>query len=332
VRLTDSLDLVVGETEVLLHRHESLEGAMNNFIADAFHDALALDSQAARTQWASLDVVSMTNGFRFDTVVLPADMLPLGGNFRDGRQPGEVTQRDLWSYFPVAAGMVAADYNGVAIEENLNNILANVFSPNPYIQRGGWYLGLSSNMSQKVDVVRLPGSTSGSRILETRVNGKLIDHSKRYVIASCYGHTFALGRSCRIEGGANTLFFQLADADDYDSAISTVEPLITEGLISNKPGQGAVAGRAAPDNYLHPIHTLRRYLDKVGTITAAKYGHDAAPRVKHVNAFVTVDSTGDGFKDDYASDPLPASSSLPGIVQNVEGLGPEFLKRGVLVK
>lgn len=325
LRVTDPLDIVLGETEILLHRHEALEGAMNNVIADAFLHVLGDAAKAAGpAAWANMDVLSMTNGFRFDTVVLPADMVPAGAQFRDGREPGEVTHRDLWSYFPVAAALVASDYSGVTIEENLNNILANVFSPNPYIQRGGWYLGLSKNMSQKVDVVRLPGSTSGSRIIETRVDGKLMDPSKRYIIASCYGHTFPIGRSCRAEGGTNMLFANLNDGDVYDSGFTFVPPLASEGLINNHPGQGAVAARAAPDNYMHPVHALRMYMDYIGTITEAEYGHSAGQRVHHVNAFKVVNG-------DYEASEIP-TSPLPGIVQPIEGVGPGFLKRGVIVQ
>jgi len=321
LRLVDPLDIVVGRTDILLHRHESIEGAMNNFIADAFLDTM---SGLAKTRdvWASDDisVISMTNGFRFDTVILPADMVGLDQTFRDDRTPGDITLRDLWSYFPIPPAMVAADFSGVAIEDNLNGVLSTVFNPNPFLQRGGWYVGMSSNMSQQVDVVRLPASSSGSRILETRVNGELMDNSKRYVIASCYGHTFAIGRSCRIDGGANTVFYALADGDDYESAISMQAPLASKGLISNQPGQAAVGAFPAPDHYLHPIHALRLFLNKVGTITDAEFG---VGRVQHVNANVIE-------AGHYKQEPIP-QSDIPGIVQPIEGVGPEFLDRGVVV-
>jgi hypothetical protein len=98
---------------------------------------------------------------------------------------------DLWSYFPTAAALVAADYNGIAIEESMNNILTNIFSPHLYIQRGGWYLGLSNNMKQRVDPIRRPLSISGMRIVDTRIDGKLLDPSKRYIIATGWGSNAA---------------------------------------------------------------------------------------------------------------------------------------------
>ncbi|MCK5091047.1 MAG: 5'-nucleotidase C-terminal domain-containing protein, partial [Gammaproteobacteria bacterium] len=240
LRLVDSLDTVVGTTDTLLHRHHSIEGVMNNFFADAVRSIMvdeSLVSSAPNRNWADADVLSMTNGFRFDTVVLPADMVPAGATFQDGRDPGEVTLRDIYSYFPIAPGLVAADFSGSAIEGSLAGVLKNVFDPNPFIQRGGWYLGLSENMTQKIDVINLPKSTSGSRIVETRIDGALINPSKRYVLASCYGHTFPDGRVCRTDGGANAAYFELANPEDYTSAITLVEPIPTPGglpLINNK--------------------------------------------------------------------------------------------------
>jgi 2',3'-cyclic-nucleotide 2'-phosphodiesterase (5'-nucleotidase family) len=321
LRLVDPLETVVGNTDILLHRHHSIEGVMNNFLADAVRETMqGIVQTAPGRTWGNLDVLSMTNGFRFDTVVLPADMVPEGATFQDGRDPGDITLRDIYAYFPISPAVIAADFSGSAIEDSLSGVLKNVFDPNPFIQRGGWYLGLTANMSQKIDVVNLPNSTSGSRIVETRIGADLIDPSKRYVLVSCYGHTFPIGRVCRTDGGANTLYFELYDPENYASGISVVEPATVPGpLINNKapifPYASNPIYRAAPDNFLHPVHVVRRYLDGLPgrTITDAQFG---VGRVQHV------DSTSK-FLDPA---PLP-ESTLPGIVQPIEGSGPSFLKR-----
>lgn len=327
LRLVDSLDTVVGTTDTLLSRHHAIEGVMNNFFADAIRSIVedeGLASSVPGRNWANLDVLSMTNGFRFDTVILPASMVPAGATFSDGRAPGEITLRDIYSYFPIAPALVAADFSGSAIERSLSGVLKNVFDPNPFIQRGGWYLGLSSNMSQKIDVINLPKSTSGSRIVETRIDGVLINPGKRYILASCYGHTFPDGRVCRTDGGANAAYFELSDPEDYNSAIALVEPMSPPGglpLINNKAPISPYASnpifRSTPDNYVHPIHLIRRYLDSIGgAITDAKFG---IGRVQHV------DSTSK-FLDPAD---LP-KSKMPGIIQPVEGSGPRFLERGIV--
>lgn len=321
LRLVDPLETVVGKTDTLLHRHHSIEGVMNNFLADAVRETmLGLVNTAPGRNWGELDVLSMTNGFRFDTVVLPAEMVPEGATFQDGRNPGDITLRDIYAYFPIAPAVVAADFSGSAIEDSLSAVLKNVFDPNPFIQRGGWYLGLSANMDQKIDVVNLPNSTSGSRIVETRVGTELIDPSKRYVLVSCYGHTFPIGRVCRTDGGANALYFELNDPEDYASSITVVEPTAVTGpLINNKapvfPYATNPIHRATPDNYLHPVHVVRRYLDSLpdNMITDAQFG---VGRVQHVDS-----------KSKFL-DPAPLpESTLPGIVQPIDGSGPSFLER-----
>ena len=302
-RLMDPLDTVVGQTEVTLHRHHSIEGVMNNFIADAVRETMkdiVLSASGGTRDWSNLDVISMTNGFRFDTVV----------------HPGEITLRDLYSYFPIAPAVTAADFSGSAIESGLDGVLKNVFDPNPYIQRGGWYLGLSSNITQKIDLVNLPKSTSGSRILETRIDGKLIDPGKRYVLASCYGHTFPNGRVCRTDGGANMVFFELSDGDDYNSTINVVEPLPVGRLIDNKTPRTPIR-RMAPDNYVHIVNLLRRYL-ATNTISESRYG---VGRVKHV----------DSTTKNLAPSEIPEEPGMPGIIQPIEGSGPSFLNRIIQV-
>lgn len=127
-----------------------------------------------------------------------------------------------------------------------------------------------------------------------------------------------------MEGSTNIIFFELDDGDDYSQGIDFTKPLATEGLIINQPGQHTVAARAAPDDYLHPIHALRMYLDDIGVITDVEYGHDAEHRVEHVNA----NKISGG---QYVHEELP-TSDIPGIVQPIEGIGPNFLERGVIVQ
>ena len=307
-QLVDPLDTVVGTTDVLLHRHGALEGVMNNFIADAIWTVLNdVVSSSMVNGWSGVDI-SMTNGFRFDTPVLPADMVEPGAEFYDGRNPGEITLRDLYAFFPIGPAVAAADFNGTLISDSLESVLNSVFNRNPYLQKGGWYLGLSANVTQKVDLVNAPLSTSGKRIVEFKINGEKIDPSKRYVFGSCYGHTFPVGRICRTDGGNNVTFFQLADPDDYTSDITPTGPVNTFGIIDNQSATSPIK-QVAPDRYIHPVQMLRRYLDSIGNeITEAQFG---IGRVTPVT-------------------PLPGSG-LPHIVQPIEGIGPDFLARTIEV-
>ena len=294
LQLTDDLNTVVGHTDVLLHRHDVLEDVWNNFIADAVRDV---------TNSVSGDVdLSMTNGFRFGIDMLSPD---------EGAS-GEILLRDLYSHFPIGPAVAVAEFSGVSIENGLEGVLGAVFDRNAYLQRGGWYLGLS-NMSQKIDLDNRPFSTSGGRIVQTKIGGAPLDTSKRYKFASCFPHGDAVDRVCRTNGGTNHQFYELSDPDDYNSAIAVVAPLATEGLITI--GQPVVIKQTAPDAFLHPVHALRRYLDSIGgTVNGVDY---ALGRIQ------TVDSTQPGNPPSAG----PVSAVDSSLIQPIQGAGPILLPK-----
>ena len=303
LQLTESLDTVVGRTDVVLHRDNVLEDEINNFIADAI---FAISNAVVPT---GVDL-SMTNGFRFGHAILSADVVAPGQTFRDGRAPGDITLRDLYTLFPISPAVAVAEFSGKVIENDLERVLGAVFDRNPFLQRGGWYVGLA-NMTQKIDLDNRPFSSSGGRIVETLIgpNGDRLDPSKRYLFASCYPHGDALDRICRTNGGSNHQFFELADADDYASGISLVPPLNAVGIVD-----GPRVKQVAPDRFVHAVHLMRLYLDSLPqrTVTAAMV---ATGRVQ------TVDSTVAG----NPPVPAPVSTIDPTLIQPPEGAGPAFL-------
>ena len=290
LQLTESLDTVVGHTDTLLLRHHVLEDTLNNFLADAIRvqtDKVVSDS--GTDPWDGVDI-SMSNGFRFGNAVLPK---------------ADITLRDLYTWFPVGPAVNVGDFSGQAIETSLEEILSAVFNRNPFLQRGGWYLGLA-NMSQEIDLDNRPFSSSSGRIVSTKVGEAPLDSSERYVFASCYAHGDAIDAVCRTGGGANHMFFELADADDYRSAITIVDPVLL-------PPTGPVR-RAAPFKYVHPIHLLRRHLDEIEAVTEEDYG---------VGRIRTVDSRKqDG--GEYLTVPAPVPEPDPTFVQPPQGAGPKF--------
>lgn len=284
LQLTESLDTVVGSTEVTLHRDNVLEDEINNFIADAIFNV------TNDVMGGGVDL-SMTNGFRFGNPILP----------------GPITLGDLYTQFPISPATAVAEFSGKVIENDLERVLTAVFDRNPFLQRGGWYVGLA-NMTQKIDLDNRPYSSSDRRIVETMIGGVKLDPSKRYTFASCFPHGDALDRVCRTNGGNNHQFFQLADADDYSSAITLTAPLNDANIIT-----GPVLKQVAPDRYVHPVHLLRRYLDSLpgNIVTAADV---ATGRIQ------TVDST------QFGNPPVPAPVSAidPYLIQMPEGAGPLF--------
>jgi hypothetical protein len=297
LQLVSDLDTVVGRTEVLLNRHDVLESVVNNFLADAIHYV---------TNTVTPVDISMTNGFRFGTAVLSENEVAADAEFADGRTTGDITLRDLYTLFPVGPAVNVADFSGQAIEEGLESILDSVFNRNPFLQRGGWYLGLA-NMTQTLDLINRPFSSSGGRIIQTKVGGVPLDPSKRYVFASCYAHGDAVDKVCRTGGGANHMFFELSDSDDpVNSTINLVPPAALAGPVI-VPGQPPVVNQVAPDKFLHPVHVLQIYLSQFD-VTEAAHGKG---RVVEVNS----------------PDPAhPAYTSMidPTFIQPPEGAGPAF--------
>lgn len=301
LQLTDDLDTVVGYTDTLLLRHHVLEDTLNNFIADGI---LAVSNSVAEVRnvpgWENGVDISMANGFRFGNAVLPG-------------QP--ITLRDLYTWFPIAPAVNIADFSGQSIQNSLDVILNAVFNRNTFLQRGGWYLGLA-NMEQKIDLKNRPFSSSSGRIVETKIGGQPLDLGKRYVFASCYGHGNPLDDVCRTGGGANHKFFALADPDDYTSAITLEEPVNRIGVI-----QGPNVKQVAPDNFLHPVHALRRFLDSLpnNTVTEEAFGADRG-------RIVTVDSKNPGNLPQAVELQIgqPDNTPDPTYVQPPFGAGPAF--------
>jgi sulfur-oxidizing protein SoxB len=301
LQLVDDLDTIVGYTDTLLLRHHVLEDTLNNFIADGI---LSVSDSVADVRnvpgWENGVDISMANGFRFGNAVLPGSA---------------ITLRDLYTWFPIAPAVNIADFSGQSIQNSLNTILGAVFDRNVFMQRGGWYLGLA-NIEQKIDLKNRPFSSSGSRVVETKIGGQPLDLGKRYVFASCYGHGNPLDDVCRTGGGANHKFFQLADADDYKSEITLSDPVNSEGVII-----GPFVKQVAPNNFLHPVHALRRYLDSLtdNTVTDAQFGVGQG-RV------TTVDSKNPGNLPQAESEQIGQPDNTPDVtfVQPPFGAGPSF--------
>jgi len=292
--LTEDLDTIVGDTDTLLLRHHVLEDTLNNWLADAIRvETNELVANSGVDPWAGVDI-SMSNGFRFGNAVLP---------------DSDITLRDLYTWFPVGPAVNVGEFAGQTIEASLEEILAAVFNRNPFLQRGGWYLGLA-NMTQEIDLDNRPFSSSSGRIVKTRVGGAPLDTSKRYVFASCYAHGDAIDRVCRTGGGSEHRFFELADATDYTSAISIVNPV-------NPPSPfppGGPVKRVAPYKFVHPVHLLRRHLDRIGTVEDTIYG---VGRVATVDSRKQVGGT-------YPPVPAPVPEPDPTFVQPPQGAGPKF--------
>jgi 2',3'-cyclic-nucleotide 2'-phosphodiesterase (5'-nucleotidase family) len=332
----DPMDTVVGHTDETIQRWNVLEDVSNNVMVDAFLDLAknvpgAMDSGGMPLTDAN--TLSTTNGFRFDIVILGDGEVLSDGTIANG----DITLEDLYDYYPIGAATALAEFTGGRLQQHWEGVLSNVFDPNPYRQRGGWFLGFTHNMHFDVRLSDdFPRTISeGKRITGLSIDGQKFDASKTYTLASCYPHGNPVDEVCRTTGATNVRFIvgtreacdpavaatfkgpggtiirncQL-DVTTSDANFSIASPVNSENIWD--PIRFASGGplflQVAPDNFVHPVDSLRRYLPN-NRVTLASHG------LGRVNAV----------------DGVPASEyGGPGIVQPTQGAGPEWLKREVV--
>jgi len=316
--LCDSLDKIVGHTNITIQRWNVLEDASNNVMVDAFLD-LAKNVGASDSKGNPLtevNTLSTTNGFRFDVVILGSE---------DGFS-GDITIADLYNYYPIGAAIALAEYTGGRLKQQWESVLDHVFDPNPYRQRGGWFLGYTHNMHLDVrfsDDYPLTISYN-KRITNATINGARIDDSKIYTTASCYPHGNPIDEVCRTAGATNVRFIVGTQENSGPTDIfgnrqldmsnlgnfSVVAPVVTTAQLPVfDPSRAQQFRKVAPDNFIHPVDAMRRYL------SPTMVGH-------------TVTLADDGPGRVIAVDPLPVSEhGGAGIVQPTQGAGPAWLKR-----
>ncbi|MDH3514336.1 MAG: bifunctional metallophosphatase/5'-nucleotidase [Gammaproteobacteria bacterium] len=302
----DPFDTVVGHTNPTIQRWNVLEDISNNVMVDAFLDL----AQFVNPSMNAGNSLSTTNGFRFDIVILGSD---------DGFS-GNITLGDLYDYYPIGAAIALAEFTGGRLMDHWESVLSNVFDPNPYRQRGGWFLGFTNNMHFDVQLNDdFPRTITQGRLDYVTINGTKLDRSTIYTLASCYPHGNPVDEVCRTSGATNVRFIQGSQkttgptdifgnrALDPFGSWTVVSPLATANIWDpvRFAGGGPLFLKVAPDNFAHPIDALRRYL------------------AAHV-----VDNTTHGLGRVTAVTGVPASEyGGPGIVQPTQGAGPTWLKR-----
>jgi len=311
--LCDTLETVAGHTNPTIERWNVLEDVANNVMVDAFLDLVqsigVTDSKG--NPLTDDNTLSQTNGFRFDVVILGSD---------DGFS-GDITVGDLYDYYPIAASGAVAEFTGGRLIDHWEDVLKAVFDPNPYRQHGGWFLGFTHNMHLDVELNDdFPRSIAQGRIDRVMINGKEMDRSKTYTLASCYPHGNPIDEVCRTSGATNVRYVvgtpdASAGTDLFGNHPLAINgPWITQAPVHSEDifdpvrfaGGGPLFLQVAPFNFAHPVDALRRYL-ATHVVDASTYGLGRVTAVTGV----------------------PASElGGPGIVQPTQGVGPAWLERG----
>ena len=324
--LCEPLDAIVGHTEPTIERFHALEDIVNNANVDAFMEL----AQFVDSSLNDGNTLSTTNGFRFDVTVLGSE---------DGFS-GDITIGDLYSYYPIGAAVALAEFSGGRLIDHWEDILGNVFDPNPYRQSGGWFLGFTRNMHFDIRLSddlsnALSGGLRIERVTIDDGSGPAdVDRSKVYTLASCYPHGNSIDEVCRTSGASKTRFLagsreasgptdvfgnrQLDMSGNADS-FSILLPENSEKIYD--PTRKPALVKVAPDNFVHPVDALRWYLSEGiaggNSITTALHG------------LGRVDVVGADPEDDRRGVPVSEFGGAA-IVQPTQGAGSKWLERGQL--
>ncbi|MEG0444095.1 MAG: 5'-nucleotidase C-terminal domain-containing protein, partial [Carnobacterium sp.] len=143
------LDVIVGSTEVNLHRGLNLEGPLDNFLLDAIVHHTGSD-------------VAFSNGWRYGAPIVK----------------GDITLRELFQIIPMNPPISTAELTGDEIWEMLEENLENTYSGNPYHQMGG-YLKRAVGLHTYLKVE----NPKGMRIQKLFIGENEIDRAKVYSVS-----------------------------------------------------------------------------------------------------------------------------------------------------
>lgn len=225
--LSDPLDTVVGQTDTDLERHQILEGAGDNVIADALRELTGAD-------------IGGTNGFRYDVGIPAGKAITLG---------------DIFNWLPLGAHVAVGEMTGGQILKRFEQYLSAAFDPNPYRRSGGW-LPRVSGLRFYVDLTG-PHGPSGRRILKAEVwnrekgQWEPLLEDKVYTMASCYTPGDPLDTLCRTSGVRNMKFL-------------TRDLKLVPPLVDHQPPNPLPKVKVAPDNVMSTAELLRKYIETKG--------------------------------------------------------------------
>ncbi|MBJ7881384.1 bifunctional metallophosphatase/5'-nucleotidase [Gelidibacter salicanalis] len=141
--------VVLGRTDTVLHRYNTINSTMDNFLLKAI-------AHATNTE------IAFSNGWRYGA--------PIG--------IGDITENDLYNITPMNPPVSTVVLTGAEIKQMLEENLERTFCKDPFGQMGGYVkrvLGLQINMRIE--------NPNGHRIQEIFYNGAHLDMTKSYTVS-----------------------------------------------------------------------------------------------------------------------------------------------------
>jgi 2',3'-cyclic-nucleotide 2'-phosphodiesterase (5'-nucleotidase family) len=165
----ENLNRIIGRTDTPLFRYAPVETTADAVLADALLAAGATE-------------IALSNGFRF------AYPIPVG----------DITENDLWNYYPINSRLKTGKVTGAQLRKFFERELENVFSKNTKRLFGGWVprpAGLTLHF--------YANKPEGQRIAEMQVNGHPVESERVYTITSCEREGDAESTLCRMRDVAD---------------------------------------------------------------------------------------------------------------------------------
>jgi sulfur-oxidizing protein SoxB len=146
-----NLNRVIGSTRSPLFRYAPVETPADAVLADALRAAGGTE-------------IALSNGFRF------AYPIPVGN----------ITENDLWNYYPINSRLKTGKVSGTQLQQFFERELENVFSKNTKRLFGGW-VPRTSGLTFSFHA----GRPEGRRISDMRINGQPVQADRLYTLTSC---------------------------------------------------------------------------------------------------------------------------------------------------
>ena len=171
----ESLGRVIGSTSRPLFRYAPVETSADAVLADALLAAGGTE-------------IALSNGFRF---AYPIDK-------------GDITENDLWNYYPINSRLKTGKVTGTQLLQFFERELENVFSKNTRRLFGGWVprpAGLTFRF--------YANRAEGRRIVDMQVNGQPVEADRAYTITSCEREGDDFTTLCRMRDVADVALLEV---------------------------------------------------------------------------------------------------------------------------
>lgn len=209
----EEMRTVLGHTSTPLYRYLVVENPMDNLITDAL-------------LWKTGADLATSNGFRFGVPIVPDT---------SGKAP--ITKADLWRMLPVDERMKVGKVKGQQIKDWLEHEINNVFAADYQERFGGWLVRFSG-MTLRFN----SSKAKGRRIEAITIQGKPLELTKTYTMASCDRTGEPLTTMCRMKNAADVQLqtYTLHDAvTAYLKARGTVNPKLDGRSVATDLGTAA---------------------------------------------------------------------------------------------